>query len=168
VDFTKIKTVGYAQNTADDVYHTLLLDDIRVYKGNGSSIPLNPPTSLTAKGYDSHVRLHWTANTETNCTGYQIYQSVNGGATYQIRKMLDKSQIVYNDFVGKQGASLKLKYRITALNDANISSGLSNEVEATTHVFSDDELLDMVQEATFRYFWDYGHPTSGLARERLG
>ncbi len=30
----------------------------------------------------------------------------------------------------------------------------------------DDELLDLVQERTFRYFWDFGHPASGLARER--
>src|SRR6201996_3476213 len=30
----------------------------------------------------------------------------------------------------------------------------------------DDELLDVVQKQTFRYFWDFGHPTSGLARER--
>lgn len=32
----------------------------------------------------------------------------------------------------------------------------------------DDELLDKVQKHTFKYFWDYAHPTSGLARERLG
>ena len=31
---------------------------------------------------------------------------------------------------------------------------------------SDEELLTSVQEATFRYFWDWGHPASGLARER--
>lgn len=31
-----------------------------------------------------------------------------------------------------------------------------------------DELLTKVQERTFAYFWDYGHPVSGLARERLG
>ena len=31
---------------------------------------------------------------------------------------------------------------------------------------SDNELLTSVQEATFRYFWHYGHPVSGLARER--
>ncbi len=33
---------------------------------------------------------------------------------------------------------------------------------------SDESLLDKVQQATFRYFWDYAHPVSGLARERLG
>ena len=31
---------------------------------------------------------------------------------------------------------------------------------------SDDDLLTLVQKQTFKYFWDFGHPTSGLARER--
>lgn len=31
---------------------------------------------------------------------------------------------------------------------------------------SDDALLDLVQKQTLKYFWDFGHPTSGLARER--
>ena len=31
---------------------------------------------------------------------------------------------------------------------------------------SDEDLIDMVQEYTFRYFWDFGHPNSGMARER--
>jgi hypothetical protein len=33
-------------------------------------------------------------------------------------------------------------------------------------VISDNALLDTVQKRTFKYFWDYGHPVSGLARER--
>ncbi len=31
---------------------------------------------------------------------------------------------------------------------------------------SDEDLLTLVQEQTFKYFWDYAHPVSGLARER--
>ncbi len=31
---------------------------------------------------------------------------------------------------------------------------------------SDSALLDVVQRQTFRYFWDFAHPVSGLARER--
>jgi len=31
---------------------------------------------------------------------------------------------------------------------------------------SDDQLLDLVQKQTFRYFWDFAHPKSGMARER--
>ncbi len=31
---------------------------------------------------------------------------------------------------------------------------------------SDTALLELVQKQTFRYFWDFGHPVSGMARER--
>ncbi len=33
-------------------------------------------------------------------------------------------------------------------------------------VLSDSALLDLVEQQTFQYFWDFGHPVSGLARER--
>jgi hypothetical protein len=33
-------------------------------------------------------------------------------------------------------------------------------------IISDEELMTLVQEQTFKYFWDFGHPNSGLARER--
>jgi hypothetical protein len=31
---------------------------------------------------------------------------------------------------------------------------------------SDDSLLTLIQKQTFKYFWDFGHPVSGMARER--
>src|SRR3954447_11683380 len=31
---------------------------------------------------------------------------------------------------------------------------------------SDSALLDLTQKQTFKYFWDFAHPVSGLARER--
>jgi hypothetical protein len=31
---------------------------------------------------------------------------------------------------------------------------------------TDSALLDIVQQQTFRYFWDFAHPVSGLSRER--
>jgi len=43
----------------------------------------------------------------------------------------------------------------TAQIDLTIKRNLSN-----------DQLLDLVQKQTFRYFWDFAHPVSGLARER--
>ncbi len=33
-------------------------------------------------------------------------------------------------------------------------------------LLSDNALLDKVQQQTFKYFWDFAHPVSGLARER--
>jgi hypothetical protein len=33
-------------------------------------------------------------------------------------------------------------------------------------VISDDALLTLTQQQTFKYFWDFAHPASGMARER--
>lgn len=38
--------------------------------------------------------------------------------------------------------------------------------ENQKEVLTDDELLTKVQSQTFRYFWDFAHPVSGLSRER--
>ena len=42
------------------------------------------------------------------------------------------------------------------------------EIDSTNKfpVISDEALLTLVQKQTFKYFWDFGHPISGLARER--
>lgn len=33
-------------------------------------------------------------------------------------------------------------------------------------LISDDDLLTKIQQQTFKYFWDFGHPSCGMARER--
>ena len=39
-------------------------------------------------------------------------------------------------------------------------------VAPTRESLSDTALLELTQKQTFKYFWDYAHPVSGLARER--
>lgn len=50
--------------------------------------------------------------------------------------------------------------------DLNVQ--LITQIDSTDKfpILSDNALLDLVQQQTFKYFWDYGHPVSGLARER--
>lgn len=43
----------------------------------------------------------------------------------------------------------------------------SKEQKNTTAELTDEELLDIVQQQTFNYFWDGAEPVSGMARERL-
>lgn len=45
---------------------------------------------------------------------------------------------------------------------------MSGKPHAARHRLSDVELIDAVQRATFRYFWDFADPASGLARDRFG
>lgn len=33
-------------------------------------------------------------------------------------------------------------------------------------LITDNQLLDLIQQQTFKYFWDFGHPVCGMARER--
>jgi exo beta-1,2-glucooligosaccharide sophorohydrolase (non-reducing end) len=166
IDWTSIKTIGFSQNLADNQYHTLLIDDMRVNKGAGETVPFNKPTGLKVKGYDSHAWLTWNTNSEPNGKGYEIYLSVDSGKTYELRDITDYQTTIFNDFTRDKGTNLSLKYKITALNESNEPSQFSDVADASTHDFNNDELLTMVQEATFRYFWDFAHPTCGLARER--
>ncbi|MBP6976766.1 MAG: T9SS type A sorting domain-containing protein [Lentimicrobiaceae bacterium] len=166
VDFTKIKTVGWGQNLTDDSEHTLFIDDVRVQVGDGSSPPVATPTGLAVSGYDSHVYLKWNPNTETNLNGYEIYRSTDNGTYWQKAGIASKATPYFSDFVRSLGTNLNLQYKINALNAVNQPSVFTESVTTSTHDMTDEELMNMVQEATFRYFWDFAHPVSGLTRER--
>jgi len=48
------------------------------------------------------------------------------------------------------------------------SHSMSTKIDSSRKfpIVSDDSLLTLIQQRTFRYFWDFAHPVSGLARER--
>lgn len=49
-----------------------------------------------------------------------------------------------------------------------ITINLTTAIDTTNKfpVITDDQLLTLVEQQTFKYFYDFGHPVSGLARER--
>jgi hypothetical protein len=47
-------------------------------------------------------------------------------------------------------------------------NGFNNTFTTSAKLLTDDELLTAIQKQTFKYFYDYAHPGSGMARERLG
>lgn len=49
-----------------------------------------------------------------------------------------------------------------------VSANFITQIDSTDKfpVISDSALLDLVQQQTFKYFWEFGHPISGMARER--
>ncbi len=46
----------------------------------------------------------------------------------------------------------------------NFYTGIDSTYQFTQ--IADDDLLTLVQQQTFKYFWDFGHPSCGMARER--
>lgn len=166
VDFTRIKTIGFKQSIADNHLHTLLIDDMRVFKGSGITPLASIPSGVKATGYDSHIEIIWHANPETDINGYQIQRSLNNGNTFRTIGLIQPTDTGFVDWVREFGFDSTLIYRVASINASNQLSEYSDTVSASTREFSDDELLTMVQQYTFRYFYDFAHPVSGLTRER--
>jgi len=124
------------------------------------------PTGFVATGYDSHVELGWQPNGEPNISYYRIYRSNGEGQPFQAIKDISATQRWYIDFRGYNASGSQQSYRITAFNTSSQESAPSATIAAPTMPMSDEALMDMVQRYTFRYFWDFAHPVSGLARER--
>lgn len=64
-------------------------------------------------------------------------------------------------------AEYHFQYKITCVGYDYKETVPSNIVEVSTHYMTDDELLTMVHEATFRYYWDGAEKISGLALENI-
>jgi len=117
---------------------------------------------LNATGYDAHVELNWN-----NQAGfkYEIYCSVENGKEFVKRGETNLSY--FFDFTGSLGSNLNLLYRIVP-EGLNVYDprAIKFQTQTSTHSFSDDELIDMVQKYTTRYFYEFAHPDCGMARER--
>lgn len=132
-----------------------------------SAATTGAPAELTAQGGEKRVDLAWRFDADEALAGYHVYRA---DGTNAFRRLNAKPHLrhVYSDFAGANGTAFR--YRVTALRrvgDGSVEeSPPSAVVEATPHAETDDELFESVQRASFRFFWDYGHPVSGLARER--
>lgn len=145
--------------------HALYIDDVRIGDDTpDDGKPPATPANLSAKGYDSHVDLTWRLNAEADLQHYKIYRSFDGKNYTPVG--IQKGHLArYADFVG--GGGKTAFYKISAVDTNNDESPLSNEVKTATHTMTDEELLTMVQEACFRYYWDAAHAVAGMAIEIL-
>lgn len=163
-DLSTIKTIFYGQDAADGKAHLMYIDEIRMTAPQISDTTApSVPTNVTAKGYEKHVVVTWDLVDDEDVSGYNVYRASPGGSFRKIGAVTENLP-VYTDFQGLIGRSYY--YKVSAYDDSYNESDLSDQAFATTAKMDDEGLLDMVQEMTFRYFWDYAHPVSGMARER--
>lgn len=161
----KLVSISLVQGLDDGKPHTLYLDDIEVGDDHPATTrPPATPTGLTAKGYDRHIDLSWTPVAHPTLQYYKIYRS-SDGQPYSPIGIQRGDHGRYEDFLGASGKTAS--YKITAVDASGNESPTSAEVQASTRVLTDDELLTMVQEASFRYYWEAGHPNAGMAIEIL-
>jgi exo beta-1,2-glucooligosaccharide sophorohydrolase (non-reducing end) len=122
------------------------------------------PDGISAKGFDRHIDVQWQAPTESAAAYYVVSRSLDGGPFLPVgtqRPGVNR----YADFFGRSGA--KASYRVAAADWEGRESAASAVVTAATRELTDDELLDMLQEAAFRYYWEASGANTGMAHENL-
>lgn len=160
-----ITTLSFEQGLEDGRSHTLYLDEVKVYDEDaGDAQPPGTPEELTARGYERHVDLQWKAVPDEDVQGYLIERSTDG-ESYAPIGLQPAERPRYEDFLGATGR--QASYRVRAFDLSYNASPPSATARAATHPMSDEELLTMVQEASFRYYWDGAHPEAGMALENI-
>jgi exo beta-1,2-glucooligosaccharide sophorohydrolase (non-reducing end) len=160
-----IRAVLFLQNGTDKKKHEIFVDDVELAQGLDIPEVKTKPFLLHAKGYARHVDIEWGLNFDTAAKYIKIYRSEDNKNFIPVGIQLPQF-LRYADYTGVTGKKYYYKasfldrgYRETALSDFSSS--------ATTRPMSDDELLTMVQEANFRYYWEQGDRASGLTRENI-
>ena len=158
-------TLVFLQGAADGTLHTVFIDDIRIEKDASVAQPKLPIVQqVRAEGYERHIDISWKPVQNPYFDQYVIYRSIQGG-TFRPIGVQRPGVNRYTDFLGDPHitASYKVSVRTSTLRESLLSAAAT----ASTHPMSDDELMTMVQEASFRYYWEGAEPHSGMTRENM-
>jgi hypothetical protein len=163
----RLQSIVFHQGRADGAKHTLIVDDIRVdgepAAGAGTA-ELHAPTQVSAKGYDRHIDVQWRAREADGADYYVVHRSIDSRPF--VPAGIQRPGIGrWTDFMGRSG--VQARYRVAAHSWQGRESPQSPTVSATTRAMTDDGLLTMLQEASFRYYWEYSSSRTGMARENV-
>src|SRR3989441_548754 len=145
-------TVFFEQWLDDCAPHTLYIDEIAITSGDPrDTTPPPVPRTPRARGLERHIDLAWGPVQAPGLRGYRIEASTDGTRF----KAIDVQTSWFNRYVAFLGApGRRATYRVRAVDVNDTLSAPSETATATTRAMTDDELLTMVQEASFRYYWD--------------
>jgi len=161
----QLQNIMLLQSRADGARHVLILDEIRVDNNVATSLaPIPAPQNVRSTGYDRHIDIEWDPVSNTDLGRYVIYRALDREDFKPIGIQLPDIHR-FTDFLGKSG--ITVQYKVAASTIRYQQSPLSAATIASTRAFSDEELLTMIQEASFRYYWEAADPNSGMARESI-
>ncbi len=163
-DPQRLASITILQGLDDGVARTLRIDEIRIDDTPAATDTSAPraPGVPTARGFERHIELTWPASADSDLLHYRIYRATDG-RTFTPIGIQRAGRQRYVDFLG--ATSRAATYRLTAVDTSDNQSPPSPTTQTSTRAMSDDELLTMVQEANFRYYWDGAHPNAGMALE---
>jgi exo beta-1,2-glucooligosaccharide sophorohydrolase (non-reducing end) len=163
--------IVFGQHVADGAEHSLIIDEIRIDDSSSaasdalkleSSLPV--PQNVAAKAYERHIDVKWDPVEFGELQRYLVYRSING-QDFKLVGTQVRGINRYTDYLGQPGQTAR--YEVVASDREYRISAFSNVASATTRAMTDDELLTMLQEACFRYYWEGAHPVSGTSLENI-
>ncbi len=161
----RVNTVSFIQGASDGAAHTLIIDEVKIHTPHPpTQLPLPQVSHLQAEGYERHIDITWDPVEDDRVERYVIFRSLGERPFVPIGIQVPGVHR-YADFVGRSDG--EAQYRVTTEDASYRESAPSKVATASTHAMTDEELLTMVQEACFRYYWEGAHPASGMTRENL-
>jgi len=122
------------------------------------------------------IRIEFTEPVNPSTVASAVKLSISGIESAIITTLQNKDSVLLVQPTAPLNFISKYNFRITAdiksstggsfLTDVNKTFITKIDSSRKFPAISDNALLDLVQQQTFKYFWDHGHPVSGLARER--
>ncbi|MBS2097564.1 glucoamylase family protein [Carboxylicivirga linearis] len=168
--------IGAEQEEFEEVTYTfttltspLVLETILV---NGSEV--NPSSRIMDVDRTTTMELHFDSPVSVDdINDYSTFKSNGSSVGYTLTQSSENviSFEVNNELEGYTKYSFNILSTLENRIDRPFE-GLNLDFYTAidpTYKFpeiTDEELLTKVQEQTFKYFWDFAHPTSGLIRER--
>src|SRR5688572_6519576 len=160
-----IAVVFSFENGNENSVHLLFIDDIEfINVEHTGPITALPVINSASHEYARHVDITWKKITDKNVRLVKIYRSFDDKKLSPVG-VQEPYINRFTDFHGTTGK--KYFYTISFLDNNYREIKRSKSIAGTTKPMTDDELLTMVQQASFRYYWEAAEPTSGLAKENI-
>ncbi|WP_431212903.1 glucoamylase family protein [Puia sp. P3] len=128
-------------------------------------------------GATTTVRLSFSAPVDHASVGNAVTLKTNAGvsASFTTSYANQDSVLILQPSTPLQpitkyilSVTTSLQSQAKGMLQSDITVNLTTAIDSSDKFprISDSALLDLVQSGTLKYFWDFGHPTSGMARER--
>jgi hypothetical protein len=129
---------------------------------------LASPAGLRALPRQLRVDLQWEA--AAGSERYEVQRATNAAGRFTTLPSFLPGWPLHSDFIGAAGGEFCYRVRSVGTDAGGgfVASDWSDIVKGRPLVLNTNQLLTEVQEACFRYFYDFAHPVSGLAREGTG
>jgi exo beta-1,2-glucooligosaccharide sophorohydrolase (non-reducing end) len=147
----------------------LLVGWLAGFVAMAEEVRLVPPAGLRALPRQLRVDLLWEDSGSN--VSYEVQRAVKPDGPFTTLPSPLPGLTMHSDFIGTAGGDFF--YRVCGLrpNESSrkiLHSDWTAPVKGNPQALNAGELLTEVQEASFRYDYDFAHPVSGLVREGTG